>query len=134
AAGDQVSPNNVTDSIGGCIYVFQDMRNGVDWDIYAHHLDMNGNPPNGIFEENNALESKVFPNPFSSSAVIEINFPGKMGNIIFSVYDLLGNKVLCQTVNSKQQTVNMSGAKSGIYTYKIFSGTSAVASGKLMVE
>jgi hypothetical protein len=40
--GDQRRPAMATDGAGGAYFVWQDRRNGVDWDIEAQHLDGSG--------------------------------------------------------------------------------------------
>ncbi len=35
---------NVPDGAGGMIITWQDLRNGLDWNIYAQRLDADGNP------------------------------------------------------------------------------------------
>ena len=41
-SGDQLSPRIATDGAGGAIIVWQDFRNGSDFDIYAQHIDSSG--------------------------------------------------------------------------------------------
>jgi hypothetical protein len=43
SSADKKSPHPVTDGSGGAIIVWQDYRNGTDYDIYAQRVDTNGN-------------------------------------------------------------------------------------------
>jgi hypothetical protein len=50
AGGAQLSPAAIADGAGGAIVVWQDRRNGTD-DVYAQHVDVNGNllwAPSGV--------------------------------------------------------------------------------------
>jgi hypothetical protein len=42
AAGNQISVTTVSDGAGGAIAAWQDIRNGTDYDVYAHHLLASG--------------------------------------------------------------------------------------------
>lgn len=42
AADAQINPRIETDGTGGAVIVWQDKRNGVDYDIYAQHVDATG--------------------------------------------------------------------------------------------
>lgn len=44
ATGDQLLPSIIPDGAGGAIIVWQDRRNGTDYDIYAQRLDADGVP------------------------------------------------------------------------------------------
>lgn len=44
ATGDQQLPSIISDGTGGAIIVWQDRRNGTDFDIYAQRIDANGVP------------------------------------------------------------------------------------------
>ncbi len=134
AAFDQIYPDNVSDMNGGCVFVFQDKRNALDFDIYAHHLDANGSAANGINEENNYLFSKCFPNPFSSSAVIEISLFNQKGNVDFSVYDVLGAKVEFPfSISQNKINIYRGDIQNGIYFYKINTGDNAISKGTLIL-
>ncbi|MEX2052671.1 MAG: hypothetical protein WD898_00385, partial [Candidatus Paceibacterota bacterium] len=105
AANSQTSPKSVSDGSGGCIYTWQDKRNTLNFDVYAHRILSTGVSAE-IQESTIYFASKVFPNPFSSSAVIEINSQN-IKDTKFSVYDLLGGKVEMPFVVS-QNGINIS--------------------------
>lgn len=44
ASGDQLQPKVISDDAGGALVVWQDRRNGADFDIYIQRIDMNGVP------------------------------------------------------------------------------------------
>ncbi|MBI3500854.1 MAG: T9SS type A sorting domain-containing protein [Bacteroidetes bacterium] len=136
AAGTQNNPRIVMDGNGGCIYAFEDARNLIDNDIYAHHLYASGSA-DGVAEENYYVESKCFPNPFSSSAVIEIMSPfikGVQGDVAFFIYDLVGKKVeIPFAVSLNKINIARGNLQSGIYFYEIRNGNNAVSKGKLIL-
>ncbi len=72
AADNQTNPKNVPDGAGGCIYGWQDKRNTVDFDIYAHHLNENGTI-SAISSETAPMKITVAPNPCSNSVAITLN-------------------------------------------------------------
>lgn len=122
AVNQQTQPKHVPDDAGGAIFFFMDNRSDtLNYDIYSHHLYWNGTT-NGIHESTIFADSKVFPNPFSSSAIIEINSQNRMGDVKFSVYNLLGETVEVPFLVS-QNKINISrgNLQSGIYFYEIIS-------------
>ena len=82
----------------------------------------------------------VYPNPSNGKFTVY----GLQSPVEFSVYNVLGERIFCKTINRKQETVNLSEARSGMYFYKIISGEKArpdeppfgreIATGKLLIE
>lgn len=136
ASGSQTSPGSVTDSSGGCIYTWQDQRNGIDFDVYAHHLNTNG-IADGIYESSvNNDNVKFFPNPFSDFTFLKIiNANGlKMENISVKIYDLLGREQEANVIRSSEGFIIRRGTmRSGIYFYRVCSEIKTVASGSLII-
>ena len=86
---------------------------------------------NDIAEQN--TEIKIYPNPFSNSATVEISDPG-FSKGQFTIYDLLGREVHLQTLNSKRETLNLDLPK-GIYFFKVRNEQNEiVGNGKLMIQ
>jgi len=134
AAGDQQSPGIISDGSGGCIYVFQDKRNMTDYDVYAHHLNADGTAVNGINEENVFIESKSWPNPFSSSAIIEMQVPAMRGVMQFFLYDMVGKKIeIPFSVSRNEIYIFRGNLQSGIYFYEIKMTDNATSKGKLIL-
>lgn len=84
----------------------------------------------GINEQNNNSSISIYPNPSNGEFAIY----GLQSASELSIYDVLGQKVFSKIVNGKQETVNMSGASSGIYFYKLKNENGTAASGKLVIE
>ena len=83
----------------------------------------------GINEISQMNDIAVFPNPTNSQ--FTVNSLQSAVNTI-EVYNSLGQIVLKQTVNSKQETVNLR-ATSGVYSVKIYSGEISVVK-KIVIE
>lgn len=132
AASDQVSPKNVSDGAGGCIYAWQDKRNTADFDVYAHHLYSDGTA-SGIFEESSFVQSKCFPNPFSEAA--EIQFPGmNYETLSIRFFDVCGRQTVLDAVRTRNgfslcrdQLVN------GVYFYEISTFENIISTGKFII-
>lgn len=76
-----------------------------------------------------ALQFAVNPNPNNGKfSVYGLQFP-----VQIQIYNSLGQTIHKQTVNGKQETVNINEA-GGIYFYQIISNNIPVSSGKLIVE
>lgn len=70
---------------------------------------------------------KVYPNPVINSLHIDIT-PSAFENLkpqasqnkfVFELYDILGKRVLTQTLYPYENTINVGGLAIGVYTYKI---------------
>ena len=96
AVSNQVSPKNVSNGNGGCIYAFQDKRNG-NQDIFAWQLKSNGTPTKLMNYEVDESSFNVFPNPsnnyFYISAEEEIS-----ESIILNIYNSFGSLVYTKTI------------------------------------
>jgi len=134
AAYTQNNVKNISDGTGGSIYAFQDFRSGTNYDIYAHRIFWNGTS-DGIQETTDFFESKVFPNPFSSSAVIVINTLNVKEDVTLSVYDLLGEKVKIPfSVSQNRINISSGNLQSGIYFYEIISSGNIISTGKFIIN
>jgi hypothetical protein len=97
ASNDQVYPTIVSDEVGGAIIAWDDSRSG-DRDIYAQHVDSDGNPtPTGI--EYTAPTSRQslellqnIPNPFNPRTTITYTVP-RAGLVNLKIYDVQGHSV-----------------------------------------
>ena len=133
ASADQTYPDNVADANGGCIFAWQDGRNTLDNDIYAHHLYSNGTTTSAVIESVTFFESTPFPNPISSSATIQINAPG-INKVVFSVCDMLGEKVKIPfSISQNEIVVSKGGLPNGIYFYEIRTDNNGISKGKLIL-
>ncbi|MBI3500696.1 MAG: T9SS type A sorting domain-containing protein [Bacteroidetes bacterium] len=90
----------------------------------------------GVNEIENQFSISVFPNTSNGKFTVScLQFPVKE----IMIYNLSGKLVYHATVNSKQETINLSAA-SGVYFYQLSSpspageGRGEVATGKLIIE
>jgi hypothetical protein len=86
---------------------------------------------NNSIAENNA---SVFPNPFSSSATIEVNASLIDNNTTFILYDMLGNEVEKLELKNPKTEIERGNLSNGIYLYKIISSKGIVGNGKIILE
>ena len=118
AANDQVNASQVTDGNGGAIYVWEDKRNGTDYEIYAHHLYGVGNTNSIQQQGENKLHVVCYPNPVDNSSIIEL----KNTNLPWSItiYDAYGKEIHSQTIlNNDVYHLKTTPFSAGIYFYSI---------------
>ncbi len=134
AIGGQSYPKHVSTGDGGAIFCWQDKRNHVDLDIFAHHLYPNGSAI-GIDELNGKTNALVcYPNPFSNQTTIQLNTSEHITSWILNVYDINGKLVRTETVsNSNQITINRNELGDGMYFYQGVSKSGIIGSGKLII-
>jgi len=120
ANGGQTSPKNVADGNGGSIYTWQDKRNTIDLDIFAHKLNTNG--VISIAEhksKNNLFEIICYPNPSSNQTNIKINSNTILQTWMIIIYDTTGKKIMTKLItNSNQTIIDTSQLPNGIYYYQ----------------
>jgi hypothetical protein len=77
---------------------------------------------------------KLYPNPAKNEITIEFNYLIEE-NILFELYDVLGNKVMCRQLLRNNNKVNVStkNLNQGIYFYKIILNNNIIASDKLVI-
>ncbi|MCD6018167.1 MAG: hypothetical protein K0S53_1288 [Bacteroidetes bacterium] len=122
AADDQVNPSQVSDGDGGAVYVWEDHRNGTNYDIYSNHLYSNGSPLVSINElfAAKSIRSVCFPNPIGSNSVIQLAGNSTNQSWEISIYDALGNLVDTENVKpGEAYALNLSDYCSGVYFYFI---------------
>jgi hypothetical protein len=82
--------------------------------------------------ENENFKVTIYPNPFNTTATILINNSDKIDKLSIKMYNVLGEVVLNEILQSQSSSFQTSNLQSGIYTYKIFSNTEILQSGKLI--
>ncbi len=93
--------------------------------------------PNGIkdhFLIANAI--RIYPNPFSSTASIEIN-PALLNsnlNLSFVMFIVNGQEVKREKIISQKLTIEREDLSSGLYFYQLKIDSEAITSGKIIVE
>ena len=77
--------------------------------------------------------SIIFPNPISSSAILQTNIELNDGTL--KVYDVLGQEVLTNThLNGQEIKINRENLSSGNYYYKLTQKNVLISTGKLIIE
>lgn len=61
----------------------------------------------------------IYPNPVKT--YFEIDYPSSIGDLDVEVYNILGKKVITQSITSEQKTVNASKLSKGVYMIRISS-------------
>lgn len=120
AAYDQINVSQVYDGKGGAIYLWEDKRNTLDYDVYAQHADSSGLV--GIYELQNIDESvTLYPNPTSGQIRINLNSAFIPSQLEISIFDVTGNLVLKQySENSNSIAIDLNEKlSSGLYFYTI---------------
>ncbi len=131
----QTNPKNISDGKGGCIYVWQDFRNGLNDDIYAQHFSSDGTE--GIFNEPfSGLNSvSIYPNPMNESAKIQCS--GEMGNLnswTGIIYDIFGREIRTFNVDKSDSEMDVKGIPDGIYFLRIAEKDRTVSYTKFIIE
>lgn len=122
ASNDQINAVQVSDNNGGAIYFWEDYRNAVDYNIYAHHLYSTGSPDVGIDElhKENHLKALCFPNPITNSSIIKLTGNLQSKDWQLQIFDSQGRTIVAKTiVNNDTFLLNTDEYKAGIYFYMI---------------
>ena len=82
--------------------------------------------------ENENFNVTIYPNPFSNTANIVVNNSNKTVNLSIKMYNILGEIVLNEVLQSQTNSFQTSNLQSGIYTYKIISNNEVLQSGKII--
>lgn len=117
AIGEQNGPKNCTDNKGGAIFCWQDKRNNIDFDIYAHHLYSTGVFPAGVTNRIDTKQISIYPNPSNENVTIkELN----LGTIkTIEINSMLGERILFKEINDAETTININNLNIGIYILKV---------------
>ena len=76
---------------------------------------------------------KNFPNPFSSSTILQVGI--ELKNATLTLYDIYGRKVQTkENISGQKITLYRNNLPSGIYFYKLMQDNNLVATGKLIAE
>ena len=87
----------------------------------------------GITEvRDNSIEVVIYPNPFSETATISTDV---QGDLLFSLYDLLGREVMrIKEERSNSIVISRGVLPSGVYFYRLRTSEIILATGKLVIE
>ncbi len=137
AGDDQINPSHVTDGNGGAIYVWEDRRNGSNYDLYANHLFYNGSSIVGVKElsKNNSLQAVCFPNPIESQSIIKLKNNTLSLPWEIKIYDTFGNLIKTQRLKHDESFSMISSEySSGVYFYVIhLSGENSYTKGNFIL-
>jgi hypothetical protein len=89
-------------------------------------------------EQNSILSTagnvNIYPNPSNGQFVFQLmEETGQMEDVKIEIYNVFGEVIFRQTVNRKQETVNLN-APSGIYFYKMTDSSGIIGAGKVVIE
>jgi len=130
--GNQTSPKNVSDGMGGSIYSFQDKRSG-DFDVYAAKVDASGTLVSVQDLHGREDRVKVFPNPSSGPVTIKVNGAEFGSSFTVEIYNLQGELLSTGLVKGKGEFVIAQKMQAGTYMYRV-SGKSQTYYGKFIIE
>ena len=78
---------------------------------------------------------KIYPNPFNSFAILDINANLILKNAEFRIYDILGNLVITIfDINSGETKIEKGNLSSGIYTYLLSDENGLISKGKMLIQ
>ena len=111
----------------GTYYVCLTAGDSCITDIYCDSISVTSV---GINSSDEISDLKIYPNPFSNTATIELTDDSRRIDIDFTVYDQIGREVKTYKLNKPKTIINSNDFKKGIYyyeahnnyNYKIFRG------------
>jgi hypothetical protein len=135
----QTSPGSISDGANGCIYAWEDNRNGFDNDIYVQHTAIATNTTTTVTAINqvpfNKPSFKLSPNPFSYSTVLTLqnNQSFNFENAVLKFTNITGKEVMLPYSSTAEGYIISRGSfPSGVYFYTLFSEDNYFA-GKLVI-
>jgi len=81
-----------------------------------------------------SIEVTIYPNPFSTYAVITINDASPNNDYVLRIYNVLGIEVMNRIVTNQSTTIETSILPTGIYSYNVFQNNKNIQSGKLISQ
>lgn len=104
--------------------------------FFVDDLAFSGTVPIGVKELQADHDLvRLYPNPVSESATIELNTALSLDDARVVIYDILGNEARVLTnLNSYMLTLDRDGLQSGLYMYRLLIGNGVLAGGKFVVE
>lgn len=79
-------------------------------------------------------EVSIYPNPTKEQFTLTHNYSLENGNLMLTIYDLMGRALITEQVTSDQMVINTSPLKSGVYFYHITQNEKQLNIGKLVIE
>jgi hypothetical protein len=81
-----------------------------------------------------SFDFKIYPNPFSTQIIININNVSLTNEIELRIYNVNGVEVVNTIVTNELTTIDTSNLPSGIYFYKIIDNDKDIQTGKLLSQ
>lgn len=111
---------------------------GLAWGNYSLTIGAGAYPTtlcssSGETEQENKIEINIFPNPFSTTATIQINNP-QNEEYTFVLYDVFGREAKRITISGNTAEIERDNLPAGIYLYRLLSGQNAPTTGKIIIE
>jgi hypothetical protein len=105
------------------------------YNAYAYHLGYDYDAtPVGLNEPDQGFNSTVYPNPFSESTTIHIQYPGELKNAVLAVYSVDGKKVMEQLFNGNTVEITRELLANGLYMYKVHEQGVAISVGRFVIN
>jgi hypothetical protein len=101
---------------------------------YGNEISFTTMAVTGITRNSAVNKTSIYPNPFSETAIIEIDEKMLADKCTFSMYDHLGNRVFQMELNAAQNNLSAKNLESGIYFYKVETEDEILGSGKIIVQ
>lgn len=74
----------------------------------------------------------IYPNPFSNSLTVMLSDQTQADQVIFTLYNIVGEVVLTQTLTATITTLGTNDLQTGVYFYSIVTGNQLMQTGKLI--
>ncbi len=104
--------------------------------FYIDALSFTGTAPIGIdelYSDNKYV--KLYPNPFSNSASINIDIAVKLNNASIRIFDISGKEVkTINNINKNLVILEKGEMTAGLYFYKLLNNSSEVYNGKFIIR
>lgn len=85
-------------------------------------------------EVGNTNSVSAFPNPFSIATTIMVNDISTMGNVVLTIYNIIGEEVINTVVTKTATTLESQILTPGIYFYRVTENGKLIGSGKLVSQ
>jgi hypothetical protein len=86
-------------------------------------------------EGENDLSSNLYPNPFSTSATLELGTGINLDNAVLNIYDVLGKQVKSITgISNNTVQIEKGDLPAGVYIYRLGDETGMLATGRYVIE
>ena len=84
---------------------------------------------------NNDVQIGLYPNPFSSEAVLNISSDNILSNASLNIYNITGKVVRSQiNINTNTITIKKENLPQGIYFYQLLNSDEIISSGKFIIS